>query len=134
MEIAAASAEIQVLGWSAVLLVVQVLLQATASYDLDPSYLLGPRDEERTSRNILAGRLGRALRNLLETYPAFIAIVVALVVTGRTGGIAATGAWVWLAARVVYVPVYATGIPVVRSLVWMVSLLGLVLMLVRLLA
>ncbi len=134
MEIAATSAEIQVLGWSAVLLLVQVVLQATASYDLGPSYLLGSRDEGRTSRNVLAGRLARALRNLLETYPAFIAIVVALVVTGRTGGLAETGAWIWLAARVVYVPVYASGIPVVRSLVWMVSLFGLVLMLARLIS
>ncbi len=134
METAAASTEIWVLGWSAVLLIVQIALQATATYDLGPAYLLGPRDEKRRSRNVLAGRFGRALRNMLETYPAFIAIVVVLVVTGKTGGVAATGAWLWLAARVVYVPVYAAGIPVVRTLVWLVSALGLVLMLVRLIA
>ena len=61
---------------------------------------------------LVAGRLDRALKNLLETYPAFIAIVLALVVTGKTGGLAATGAWLWLAARVVYVLLYAAGIPV----------------------
>lgn len=133
MEAAAASTEIWVLGWSAVLLLVQVSLQATSSYDLGPTYLLGPRDEKRESRNVLAGRFRRALRNLLETYPAFIAIVVALVVTGKTGGIAATGAVIWLVARIVFVAVYAAGIPLLRTLVWLVSALGLALMLIRLL-
>ena len=133
MDAAAASTEIWVLGWSVALLLVQVALQATASYDLGPTYLLGPRDEKRESRNILAGRLKRALKNLLETYPAFIALVVALVVTGKTGGLAATGAMTWLVARIVFVPVYAAGIPVLRTLVWLVSALGLLLMLIRLL-
>jgi uncharacterized MAPEG superfamily protein len=134
MEAAVQSTEIWVLGWSAVLLLVQVVLQAVARYDLGPAYLLGPRDEKRTSKNVVAGRLGRALINMLETYPAFIAIVVALVVTGKTGGLAATGAWVWLGARVLYVPAYAAGVPVVRTLLWLVSALGLVLMLWRLMA
>jgi len=133
MEAAAASTEIWVLGWSAILLIVQVVLQAGATYDLGPAYLLGPRDDKR-SLNKFAGRLKRALTNFLETYPAFIALVVALVVTGKTGGLAATGAWVWLLARVAYVPAYATGIGAVRTLVWLVSALGLVLMLIRLMA
>ena len=134
MEAAAASTEIWVLGWSAVLLIVQVVIQATAAGDLGVTYLLSARDEKRESKSILAGRLDRALKNLLETYPAFIAIVVALVVTNKTGGLAATGAWLWLAARVVYVLLYAAGIPVVRTLVWLASIVGLVLMLIRLLA
>lgn len=130
---AAASVEITLLGWSVVLLFVQIIAQATASYDLGPTYLAGPRDEKRESRSVLAGRLKRALHNLLETYPAFIALALALAVTGKTGGIGATGAWLWLIARVVYVPIYASGIPVMRTLAWLVSLVGLVLMLFALL-
>lgn len=132
MQAAAAPTEIWVLGWSAVLLMVQIGLQAVSSYDLGPAYLLGPRDRKRESGNILAGRFERALRNFLESYPAFIAIVIALVVTGKTGGLAAIGAWTWLAARLVYVLVYAAGIPVVRSVVWLVSAFALVLMLISL--
>ena len=132
MEAAAASTEIAVLGWSVVLLLVQVILQATSTYDLG-SYLLGPRDDNRQSGNVMAGRFKRALENLLETYPAFVALALALVVTGKSGGIAATGAWVWLAARVVYVPLYAFGVPAVRTLVWCVSIVGLLMMLFRLL-
>jgi uncharacterized MAPEG superfamily protein len=134
LEAAATSTEIWVLGWSVALLLVQVVLQAVASYDLGPAYLLGPRDEKRVSKNVLAGRMARALRNLLETYPAFIALVVALVVKGKTGGIAATGAWIWLSARIAYVLVYAVGIPVLRTALWLVAALGLVLMLMRLMA
>jgi uncharacterized MAPEG superfamily protein len=134
MEAALASTEITVLAWSAVLLLVQVVLQAVSTYDLGPKYLLGPRDERRQSRNVFAGRLERALRNLLETYPAFVALALALVVTGKTGGIAATGAWVWLAARVVYLILYAAGVPVLRSLTWLVSVAGLLMMLFRLIA
>ena len=63
-----------------------------------------------------------------------MALALALVVTGKTGGIGATGAWLYLIARVVYVVLYASGIPVVRTLVWVASIIGLVLMLVRLMA
>ncbi|MEQ1951683.1 MAPEG family protein [Mesorhizobium yinganensis] len=129
---AAASTEITVLTWSVVLLLVQVIVQATATYDLGPKYLFSPRDEGRVSRSVVAGRLGRALRNLLETYPAFIALALMLVITGKAGGLGATGAWLWLAARVVYVIIYAAGVPVVRTLVWLVSIVGLLLMLARL--
>ncbi len=96
MQSALDTTEMTVLSWSVVLLLAQVAAQAFASYDLGPRYLLGPRDENRP-RNVLAGRLARALRNLLETYPAFIAVALALVVTEKAGGIAATGAWMWLA-------------------------------------
>lgn len=132
MEAAVASTEITVLGWSVVLLLVQIMLQAVSSYDLGPKYLLGPRDEEREPRNVMAGRLQRALRNLLETYPAFVALALALAVTGKTGGMAATGAWIWLIARVVYLFLYAGGAPALRTLAWVVSVVGLVLMLARL--
>ncbi len=134
MEAAASSTEIAVLGWSVVLLLAQVVLQAVSTYDLGGPYLLGPRDDNRQSGNVMAGRLKRALENLLETYPAFVALALALAVTGKTGGIAATGAWVWLIARVVYVPLYAFGVPAVRTLAWVVSVVGLLMMLVRLVA
>lgn len=134
MEAAAASTEVWVLGWSALLLVVQIMAQATATYDLGPAYLFSPRDEGRKSTSVLAGRLKRALDNLLETYPAFIALVVALAFTGRLGGIAATGALLWLVARIAYVLIYAAGIPVIRTLAWLVSLIGLAMMFIRLMA
>ncbi|MET0942029.1 MAG: MAPEG family protein [Mesorhizobium sp.] len=132
MEGAIATTELTVLGWSVVLLLVQVVLQASAALDLGPRYLFGPRDEKRESKVIAAGRLNRALKNFLETYPAFIALALGLIVAGKAGGIGATGAWLWLVARVVYVALYAAGIPVIRTIVWFLSIVGLVMMLVRL--
>jgi uncharacterized MAPEG superfamily protein len=134
MEAAANSTEVWVLGWSALLLILQVMAQAGATGDLGPKYLFSPRDEGLVSKSVVAGRLLRALHNLLETYPAFIALTLALVVTGKVGGIAATGAVIWLVARVVYVILYAAGIPVLRTVVWLASIVGLLLMLYRLMA
>ena len=134
METAAASTEIWVLGWSAALVILQVIAQATAASDLGPKYLFSPRDEGRVSKSVVAGRLLRALHNLLETYPAFIALALALAVTGKTGGLAATGAVVWLIARLAYVVVYAAGIPIVRTAIWFASIVGLLLMLIRLIS
>ncbi len=45
---------------------------------------------------------------------------------------AATGAWLWLAARIVYIPLYVLGVPYLRSLAFGVSAVGLVMMAVRL--
>ncbi|CAM5432345.1 hypothetical protein MAUB1S_07314 [Mycolicibacterium aubagnense] len=134
MEAVAASTEVQVLGWSAALLIIQVVAQASTIGDLGPKYLFSARDEARVSKSVLAGRLLRALHNLLETYPAFIALVLSLALTGKTGGIAATGAVLWIVARVLYVVFYAAGVPVVRTIVWTASIVGLVMMLVRLIA
>ena len=72
------------------------------------------------------------MNNLLETYPAFIALALALALTGKTGGIAATGALIWLIARLLYVVVYAAGTPVVRTIIWFASIVGLVMMFLRL--
>ena len=48
-----------------------------------------------------------------------------MVLAGRTSGATALGGWIWLGARVLYLPLYAIGVPVVRSLVFLVSLVGL---------
>jgi uncharacterized MAPEG superfamily protein len=130
----AATTEITVLGWSVALLLLQIVLQAASSADLGPKYLFSPRDEGRESSSILSRRLKRALGNLLESYPAFVALALALTITGKAGGIAATGAWLYLAARVVYVLLYAAGIPVLRTFVWLASIFGLVMMLIRLMS
>ena len=134
MDAAAASTEIYILGWSAVLLLVQIVLQSGTAGDLGMAYLAGARDEQRQTRNPLSRRLDRALRNFLESYPAFVALVLALAVTGKTGGLGATGAWIYILARVAYVPIYAAGIAYVRTIVWLASIVGFVLMILRLMA
>jgi len=126
--------EVAILGWAVVLLLVQLVLQAVAGVvELGFPYALSPRDEGREVKNVYGARLTRAFYNLMETFPAFVALALALAVTGKTGGLGATGAQVWFWARVVYVPVYAAGIPVLRTLIWAISAIGLIMMLVALL-
>ena len=48
---------------------------------------------------------------------------------GSEGDLTLWGCWMYLIARIVYIPLYAAGIPYVRSLVWLVSLAGLVMVL-----
>lgn len=124
--------ELIVLGWSVVLLFAHILLQAQfVTSERGRSWNAGPRDGVQKPLGVHAGRADRALRNFLETYPAFVALALGLAVAGREGGIGAAGAWLWFGARIVYLPLYVFGIPYARSLAWLVSVAGLALMIVR---
>jgi len=119
---------------SVVLLFVHIGAQAiAATSELGSAWNAGPRDEGVRPKGVVAGRAERALRNYLETYPAFAVLAVALVASGRADGIGFVGAAVWLIARVVYIPLYLAGIPYWRSLAWLVAVIGLALMAARLL-
>jgi uncharacterized MAPEG superfamily protein len=124
---------VSAIGWSVVLLLVQIVAQTLSlAKDTSFAYAMSPRESADPRIGELTRRLTRALSNLLETYPAFIALALALIVTNKATGQAMTGAAVWFWARVVYVPVYAAGIPVVRTGIWTVSIVGLVMMLTAL--
>jgi uncharacterized MAPEG superfamily protein len=126
--------ELKLLGWSVVLVLLHIILQAaSSSSELGLPYAMSSRDEGRQPRSLYAGRTSRALRNLLETYPVFVGLALALVISGKAGGVGEIGAEIYLAARVLYLIVYAAGVSVVRTLLWAASILGLIIMLVRLL-
>ncbi|MDI6028851.1 MAPEG family protein [Corticibacterium sp. UT-5YL-CI-8] len=124
-----ASPFVQLVAWSVVLLVVHILLQGfSATQELGSEWNAGPRDEGRKPTGPFAGRAERASLNFRETYPAFIALALALAIVGDPSGWGLIGAWVWLVARLAYIPLYLAGIPYIRSLVWLVSLAGLAIM------
>ena len=126
--------EIALLGWSVVLLFAHIMLQGqAATRERGVGWNAGPRDDATKPLGRLAGRADRALNNFRETYPAFVALALALAVTGRTGGIGAAGAVLWFAARIVYLPLYLAGMPYLRSMVWLASAVGMLMMLARLL-
>ena len=110
-----------------------MFIQATAS-DLSKGigWALGPQDEQRDP-SIVAGRLERALTNYAYNLPAFIALALMLRVTDLGTATTATGAALWFWARLAYIPAYASGLPLVRSIAWVASLIGLVMMLLPLL-
>ena len=120
--------ELTYLLFAAILLVAHTIVQATFS-DLSKGlgWALGPQDEPR-DQNVIAARIQRSLRNYLETLPAFIILAAILSITESGTATTATGAAVYFWARVAYIPAYAAGIPLVRSVVWFASLAGLVMM------
>jgi uncharacterized MAPEG superfamily protein len=60
----------------------------------------------------------------LETFGFFAAAVLAAVATQRTTPDTAMGVELYFWARVIYLPLYVIGVPYVRTLVWAVSLWG----------
>ncbi len=77
----------------------------------------------------LAGRLARAANNFRETFGLFAVSVILVILLHRQNNVSALGAELYFWARVVYVPVYALGIAVVRTLVWTISIVGVVMVL-----
>ena len=118
--------ELQMLAWSILLGLAQILLAAALmTHQRGLKWNTGARDGQAASLSGVAARMERASRNFLETFPFFIAAVLAVVLTQRTSPETALGAQVYFWARLAYVPLYAAGIPYVRTLVWAVSLWGL---------
>jgi uncharacterized MAPEG superfamily protein len=86
---------------------------------------VGARDEALPAPNAMTGRAARAQANFQETFPIAIVALLGVVAAGRTSEWTALGGWIWLGARVVYLPLYLAGVPVVRTIVWTVSMVGL---------
>jgi uncharacterized MAPEG superfamily protein len=90
---------------------------------------VGPRDTPVPIEGT-AARLERAYRNFLETFPLFAAVLIAVVLQNKSGNLSHWGALLYVIARIVYVPLYAFGVKYIRTLVWAVSIVGIVLLII----
>ena len=95
---------------------------------------VGARDEALPPASPMSGRAMRAQANFLETFPIAIVALLGVVIAERTSATTALGGWMWLGARVVYLPLYLAGVPVVRTIVWTIGMIGLAMVLWPLLA
>ena len=130
MAIFTASNEIQMLLWSVALGLAQLMVATTMkTRELGTKWNLSPRDSGTKPVSVVTGRMLRAFANFKETFVFFAVAVLAVTVLGKSNGTSALGAQLYFWARVAYVPVYAAGIPVVRTLIWLVSLVGMVMVL-----
>lgn len=126
--------ELVVLTWSVVLGFVHIVSSSHAkSLQRGYRWTASARDEEVPPLNGVAGRLERATSNYLETFPLFAALVLAAQVAGIHSALTQWGCFLYLGARVVYLPLYVLGIPLVRSLVWNVAAAGMLMFVVALL-
>ncbi len=117
--------ELQMLLFTVGLFLVQLVMQVVAEMlEHGIGYMLGSRDDWLNPTGI-ASRIERAYFNLLETMPAFAALVLVVLYTGNANDTTALGAQLYFWGRVAYVPAYIAGIPVIRTLIWAVSMAGL---------
>ena len=124
------SIELTVLAFGCLLAFVHIFAAVNAKtrqYGRD--WNMSARDAEMPPLNPLAGRLDRARGNFLETFPIVAAAILIVTVADRASSVSAIGAIVWLAARIVYLPLYAAGIPKVRTLAYLISLIGIAMIL-----
>jgi uncharacterized MAPEG superfamily protein len=115
--------EVSVLLW-----VIHLFCQAGLA-SRPPSWSIGSRDEPSPPKSAIGARAARAFANYMESFPTFAALDLAFVTTHHPGGI-----WpaLWIVTRIIYLPLYLSGISYFRSIVWGLSIVAIVAMLVRL--
>lgn len=118
--------ELTMAAWVLVLAFVQILLfdfARTSQYGM--KWNTSARDGQMPPLSASAERLQRAQNNLFETLPLFLGAVLIAHAADIHTPTTALGAQIYLGARVLYVPLYAFGVPQIRSLVWIVGIVGL---------
>lgn len=127
IEIAGLPVELSILALAIALGLFQLMLAARfVNSQRGVKWNLGARDGEPPPASAFALRLDRAYRNFMETFPFFAAAILLCFVTNRFGWLTLIGSQLYFIARVVYLPLYAFGVPGIRTLVWLVALIGLV--------
>jgi uncharacterized MAPEG superfamily protein len=90
-------------------------------------YTVGARDENLQPIG-MAGRMHLAQQNFLETFAIFAACVVIVHLSDSYGSFSYWGSILYLFGRILFLPLYAAGVPWLRTFSWNLATLGLVLM------
>ena len=124
--------ELMLLVWSVLLTFLQMLVAVgTASLQVGLPALAGNREGLPVLTG-WAGRAQRAHRNMLESLVLFAVVVLVAAVTDKTNSITLLGAQLYFWARLGYAVVYFVGIPWVRTLVWLVSVISIAMIFLQL--
>jgi uncharacterized MAPEG superfamily protein len=124
------SVELQSLFCAILLGLVQLVLAVLGSLGARGlPWAAGPRDDPGAPLGKMAGRFDRAYRNFLETFGFFAAAVLLAHALGKSTHNSVLGAEIYLWARVLYVPAYVIAIPFLRTLIWLASLAGILMVL-----
>ena len=124
--------ELMLLAWAVLLTLVQAVIAAQgALMQVGLPALAGNREGLPEIKG-WGGRAARAHRNMLENLVLFAALVLVVVVAGKSNAMTLLGAQIFLYARIVYALVYIAGIPWLRTAVWGVSVAGLAMIFLQL--
>ncbi len=122
--------ELTVLAWGAILGLVHIFAAGhVKTRQYGAKWNMGARDEALPDPEPIVGRLMRAQANYFETFPIVVAAIAIISIAGLESPLTTAGALLWLAARVIYLPLYALGVPVLRSIVFLTSLAGILMLL-----
>jgi uncharacterized MAPEG superfamily protein len=124
--------ELQLLIWSAILALVQMLIAVMAAQMQVGLPTLASNRDQMPALTGLAMRATRAHLNMLESLVIFAIFVLAAYATNRLNATTALGANLFFWARLAYAIVYIAGIPWIRTLIWGVSIAGALLVLSQL--
>lgn len=120
--------ELSILLLYGLVIVLVILAQVTLAVpQLGLGYLSTARDEGRELTGV-AARLERATTNCVIGMVLFAPVVLVLIATGASTAGTLLAAQVFLIARVIYVLLYAAGVPWLRTVTWVVALLATVYM------
>lgn len=134
MEIYGLPIEIAALAAACFIGLVHVAAQSFSFHDqVGHTYAVGARDDEPAPKG-MAGRMWRAHRNFGETFPLFAAAALAVVMMQKSGALSLVGCSLYVAGRALYILAYASGLPWVRTVIWQIATIGIVLVLAALLA
>ncbi|MBY6091980.1 MAPEG family protein [Maritimibacter alkaliphilus] len=127
-----------ILALAALLQVGQIVLMAVpANLELGTKTTTGPRDPQDAPQgnpyllmSRRTGRLHRAMNNHFEALILFTIATLVVVLGEAASPLTVTMGWLYLAARVLYIPAYAFGWAPWRSYLWALGLQATVIMLV----
>ena len=124
--------DLTLLVWAAALTLVQTVIGVMgATLQVGLPALAGNR-ENLPRITGWADRAARAHRNMLENLVLFAVLVLVAHVAGRANATTLLGAQLFFWGRVAYAAVFIAGIPWLRTGVWGVSVVGLVLIFLQL--
>ena len=130
MNIFTGSIEIQMLCWSVVLGLVQLVIATSlATKDQGLAYNISARDVPPPPVTALTARFQRAFGNFRETFVYFAVAVLVVTALAKNSPASALGAQIYFWSRLAYVPVYAAGVAGLRTALWTLSIVGLVMVL-----
>lgn len=125
--------ELTLLAWSVILAIVHMLIAVQALVSTKGLMTAIGNRENLPELPGWAGRAVRANRNMAANLPLFAAMVLAAVVIGKTNAMTLLGAQLFFYGRIAYAVCYLGGIKWVRTASWLVSIVGVLLIVWQLL-
>ena len=104
-----------------------VIIDLVITNKIKFTYLFSSRDNDQDTSEFFR-RASRALRNLYETLPIFIGLVLISIIKEVDNS---SLALLWLISRTIYIPLYIFGINYLRTGAWAVSLICLIMMSIK---